>query len=97
MNLNIYEFDAEIKKVDGTNGAYVEFPYDVKELFQKGRVPVHASFDGISYDGSLVRMKTPCHIIGLLKSIREELQKQPGDIVSVTIQERDPNLPKQER
>ncbi len=50
---------------------------------------VHATFDGVSYDGSLVRMKTPNHIIGLRKDIREQIGKQPGDMVRVTIQERE--------
>lgn len=89
MNEKVYEFDAEVKKVEGINGAYVEFPYDVKEEFGKGRVKVHATFDGEPYDGSLVRMKTPCHIIGLRKDIREKIQKQPGDTVHITIKERE--------
>ncbi len=91
MNPKIYEFDAEILKVEGINGAYIEFPYDVKEEFQKGRVFVHATFDGESYDGSLVRMKTVNHIIGIRKDIREKIKKQPGDTVHVTIQERERN------
>lgn len=88
MNDKLYEFDAEIKKVDGIDGAYVEFPYDVKEEFSKGRVKVHATFDDEPYDGSLVRMKTPGHIIGLRKDIRAKIGKQPGDMVHVTIRER---------
>lgn len=89
MNEKIYEFDAEIKKVPDINGAYIEFPYDVKEEFGKGRVKVRAEFDGEPYDGSLVRMKTPGHIIGLRKDIREKIGKQPGDTVHVTIRERE--------
>lgn len=84
----VYEFDAEIKKVPDINGAYVEIPFDVKAEFGKGRVPVHATFDGVSYEGSLVRMKTPCHIIGIRKDIREQIRKQPGDIIHVTLKER---------
>lgn len=84
----IYEFEAEIKKVPDINGAYVEIPFDVKEEFGKGRVPVHATFDGEPYDGSLVRMKTPCHIIGVRKDIREKIGKQPGDTIKVTLKER---------
>lgn len=84
----VYEFDAEIKKVPDIDGAYVEIPFDVKAEFGKGRVPVHATFDGEPYDGSLVRMGTPCHIIGLRKSIRARIGKQPGDIVHVTLTER---------
>ena len=89
MNKEIYAFEAIIKKVTGIDGAYIEFPYDVKELFGKGRVKVHATFDGMAYDGSLVRMGTPGHIIGLRKDIRKKINKQPGDSVFVTIQERE--------
>lgn len=89
LNMKVYEFKAEIKKVEGINGAYIEIPFDVKKEFGKGRVPVRATFDGILYEGSLVKMKTPCHIIGIQKKIREELGKEAGDIISVTIQERE--------
>lgn len=88
MNEKLYEFDAVIKKVPDIDGAYVEFPFDVKKEFGKGRVKVHATFDGMPYDGSLVRMQTPGHIIGMLKSIRKALGKQPGDTVHVTVKER---------
>lgn len=89
MNKEVYEFDAEIKKVPDIDGAYVEIPFDVKETYGKGRVKVHASFDGVDYDGSLVRMKTPCHIIGLRKDIRAAIGKQPGDLVHVVLRERE--------
>lgn len=88
MNPKIYEFDAIIQKVPDIDGAYVEFPYDVREEFGRGRVKVHATFDNVEYDGSLVRMKTPCHILGLRKKIRAAIGKQPGDIVHVTVKER---------
>jgi len=84
----IYEFDAIIQKVPDIDGAYVEIPFDVKATFGKGRVPVHATFDGEPYDGSLVRMGTPCHILGILKAIRAKIGKQAGDTVRVTIEER---------
>ncbi|NLM05432.1 MAG: DUF1905 domain-containing protein [Tissierellia bacterium] len=85
----VYEFDAEIKKVPDIDGAYIEIPFDVKVEFGKGRVPVHATFDGEPYDGSLVRMKTPCHIIGIRKDIRAKIGKQAGDIIKVTLTERE--------
>ncbi|MFV0352144.1 MAG: DUF1905 domain-containing protein [Oscillospiraceae bacterium] len=84
----IYKFEAEIKKVEGIDGAYIEIPFDVKEEFGKGRVPVTATFDGEVYEGSVVRMGTPGHILGVLKQIRQKINKQPGDLVSVTLQER---------
>ncbi len=84
----IYEFEAEIKKVPDIDGAYIEIPFDVKAEFGKGRVPVKATFDGEPYEGSLVRMGTPCHILGVRKDIRAKIGKQPGDIVKVTLEER---------
>lgn len=88
MNKQMFSFSAVIKKVEGIDGAYIEIPFDVKEVFGKGRVKVSATFDGVPYDGSLVRMKTPCHILGIRKDIRAKIEKQPGDTVKVTIWER---------
>lgn len=88
MNPKIYEFTAVIRKVPDIDGTYVEIPFDVREEFGKGRVKVHATFDGVGYDGSLVRMGTPCHILGLRKDIRARIGKQPGDTVAVRLQER---------
>ncbi len=88
MNDKIYSFDAILKKVPDIDGAYVEIPFDVNSEFGKGRVPVHATFDGEPYDGSLVRMGTPCHILGVRKDIRAKIGKQPGDTVFVTVKER---------
>lgn len=89
MNLKQYEFEAIIKKVPDIDGAYIEFPYDVKEEFGKGRVKVYATFDGEPYEGSLVRMKTPCHITGIRKEIRAKINKQAGDTIKVVIKERE--------
>ena len=88
MNPKTYEFEAVIRKVEDIDGAYIEIPFDVKSEFGKSRVPVNATFDGEHYEGSLVRMKTPCHIIGIRKEIRAKIGKQPGDVVKVTIVER---------
>lgn len=89
MNNKMYEFDALIQTVEGIDGAYVDIPFDVKKEFGKGRVPVHATFDGEPYDGSVVRMGTPNHIIGIRKDIRARIGKQPGDIVHITLTERE--------
>ncbi len=94
MNPEIYEFQAGIQKVLGIDGAYIEFPYDVKAEFGKGRVKVHAPFDDKPYDGSIVRMGVKnadgsvCHIIGIRKDIRAKIGKQTGDSVRVTIKRR---------
>jgi hypothetical protein len=94
MNSKTYQFEAEIKKVPNIDGAYIEFPYDIRKEFGKGRVKVHAEFDGEPYDGSIVNMGmknedgSVCYIIGILKDIRRKINKQPGETIKVTIKER---------
>jgi len=88
MNTKTYEFEAVIIKVPDMDSAYIEIPFDVKAEFGKGRVPVHATFDGEPYTGSIVKMGTPCHIIGIRKDLRSKINKQPGDTIKVTITER---------
>ena len=88
MNPKRYTFEAVLQKVPDIDGAYVEIPFDVQKEFGKGRVKVSAAFDGVPYEGSLVRMGTPFHIIGVRKEIRAAIQKQPGDRITVTLQER---------
>ena len=91
----IYEFEAVIQKVPDQDGAYVAVPFDIKAEFGKGRLKVHATFDGEDYDGSIVNMgvKNPdgtiCYIIGVRKDIRAKIGKQPGDSVQVAIRERE--------
>ena len=79
------EFDAVIIKNPDIDAAYIEIPFDVKAVYGKGRVAVHAEFDGFPYDGQLLRMGTPCHIIGIRKDIRAAIGKQPGDTVHVKL------------
>lgn len=82
------EFDAVILKHPDMDAAYVEVPFDIKGIFGKSRVLVHATFDGEPYDGQVVRMGSPCHIIGIRKDIRAKIEKQPGDKVHVTLKAR---------
>ena len=89
MNPKTYYFSAEIIPVPERGGAYVEVPLDIKAEFGKGRVLVHATFDGEPYDGQVVRMGTSCHIIGIRKDIRAKIGKEPGDTVEVSIRERE--------
>ena len=83
-----YEFDAIIIQNEDMYAAYVEVPFDIKALFGKGRLAVHATFDSVPYDGQIVKMGTPCFIIGLRKDIRKQIGKSFGDMVHVTFYER---------
>ncbi|GFI27860.1 hypothetical protein IMSAGC012_02989 [Lachnospiraceae bacterium] len=91
MEMKRYEYDTKIQEVKDKGGAYVAFPYDVREEFYAGRAKVHVEFDGEPYDGSVVNMgvKNPdgsvCYIIGVRKDIRTKIRKQPGDSVHVVV------------
>lgn len=82
-------FESEIRANPGTSGgAYIEFPFDVEQAFgRRGRIKVVCAFDGMEYRGSLVRMGTQCHIIGLRKDILSSIGKKPGDMVAVRLSE----------
>lgn len=87
-----YTYTAVIQASEvGKGGAFVEFPHDIREEFGKGRVKVHATFDGEPYDGSIVNMGVKredgsiCYIIGIRKDIRKKIGKDIGDTVAVTI------------
>lgn len=83
------KFSATILQNKDMDAAYVEVPYDIKELFGKGRLLVNAAFDGVPYKGQVVKMGIPCYIIGVTKQIRKQIGKSFGDIVEVVLQERD--------
>lgn len=88
---NLISFDAVIEAVPEKGGAYVRFPYDLRQLFGRGRIRAEITFDDYPYTGSIVNMgvKNPdgsiCYIIGIRKDIREAIGKQPGDKVAVTV------------
>jgi uncharacterized protein YdeI (YjbR/CyaY-like superfamily) len=42
--------------------------------------------EGIPYRGTLMRMGTECHTLGILKSIREQAGRTFGDEVKVTVE-----------
>ena len=79
MTDKVYKYKAKIHPVPDKGGAYVEFPWDIRREFGKGRVKVHATFDGEAYDGSVVNMGlkhedgSVCYIIGIRKEIREKI------------------------
>ncbi len=80
----IQEFKAIIKQHENLNAAYVEPPFDVKEVFGTKRVKVKATFDGVEYRGSVVNMGG-CYMLGLTQEIRNKIGKGFGDEVFVTL------------
>jgi hypothetical protein len=80
----VLEFDAVIE-VAGPGGAFVAIPFDVRAVFGvAGRVPVMATFDGMTYRGSLAKYGDR-HVLGVRKDIRARIGKKPGDTVAVRL------------
>ena len=72
-----FEYDEIIHEIPENGGAYVIFPWDIRKIFGRGRLKVHATPDG-----------EICYMIGVLKSIRKQLGKGDGDSIHVVIEER---------
>lgn len=88
-----YQFTSVIEASKaGKGGAYVRVPVNIKEYFGKGRLKVRVYFEMVYYEGSIVNMgvKNPdgsvCYILGVRKDIREELQKDVGDTLTISFQ-----------
>ena len=70
----------------GNGGAFVEVPFDVEKVFGSKRPKVKAMIEGVSYRGTLVRMKSENHLLLILKSVREQIGKTFGDEVKVSVE-----------
>jgi bacteriocin resistance YdeI/OmpD-like protein/uncharacterized protein DUF1905 len=78
-------FTAVIQNAGG-GGAFVEVPFDVEATFGSKKPKVRATIEGVPYRGTLVRMGTECHLLLILKSIREQVGKTFGDEVKITVE-----------
>lgn len=67
-------------------GAVVEAPFDVEKAFGSKKPRVKALIEGVPYRGTLVRMGTECHLLLILKSIREQIGRTFGDEVKVSVE-----------
>lgn len=88
MESKHFTYDTKIQQSEiGKGGAFVIFPFNIKAMFDKGRVKVNSKFDGVSYSGSVVNMGLKdndgnvCYILGITKAIRKEI----GDNVNVEV------------
>src|SRR5512134_1266364 len=80
-----HTFKAVIQNAGG-GGAFVEIPFDVEKAFGSKKPKVKATIEGVPYRGTLVRMGTECHLLLILKGIREQIGKTLGDEIQVTVE-----------
>ena len=73
----------------GTGGHLVRVPdHVVAALGSKGRIPVKATFNGMPYRGSIVRMGGVM-MLGVTKAIMAEAGIGPGDVLDVVVENDD--------
>jgi hypothetical protein len=80
-----HTFKAVIRNAGG-GGAFVEVPFDVEKAFGSKKPRVKAVIGGVPYRGTLVRMGTECHLLLIIKSIREQVGRTFGDEVKVSVE-----------
>ena len=64
----------------------MEIPFDVEKAFGSKKPKVKAMIEGVPYRGTLVRMGSECHMLIILKGIREQIGKTFGDKIKVTVE-----------
>jgi hypothetical protein len=80
-----YKFKATIQPGIG-GGAGIIFPYNVEQEFgTRSKVPVKSTLDGVPYTGSLIKCGAAEHMLGVLKGIRDQIGKGPGDTIDVVV------------
>ena len=80
-------FEATLKPSGRDGGGHlVEIPDDVVvKLGGAGRIPVKASFNGVPYRGSIVRM-SGVSVLGVLKAIIAQASVRAGDRLRVVVE-----------
>lgn len=80
-----HTFTATIKPGRG-GGAYVEVPFDVEQASGSKRPQVKATIAGEMFVTRLIRMGTPCHILGVPKALRVKTGNDIGATIEVTVE-----------
>jgi len=85
-----YEFDAEIKRLEGKiQWSVFYFPESAEECFgSKGNIPVKITVDGHPFDHTLLGSRNG-HYLVYNEFIRRAVGKAMGDIVHVTLEKDD--------
>lgn len=89
MTQDYIAFEGIIEQHGEINAAFIRFPFSTEELFgKKGQVKIKVLLDEkIEYRGSLAKMKSDCHLLGLTQEVRKKLNKTFGESVSVKLWE----------
>jgi hypothetical protein len=84
-----FQFNAVIQAGD-RGGAFVLFPFDMPKSFgTSGKVLVQGTIDGVPFTGKLLKYGFPQQFLGILKSVRSQIGKEPGDTITIILRRAD--------
>ncbi len=97
MNETI-EFTAILQQGEHSTMLYVDFPFNVQEMFgTRGNVKVKIMYDDVPHRGLLTNMGGHCHFLGIRKELKARIGKKAGDTVHIRLErdtkERSVDLP----
>jgi hypothetical protein len=80
------KFEGLIQPDDSGSPGWVDFPFDLKELYGIGNlVPVVIYFDEVEYRGSIAKMGRKYPMLLLRKDIAAQVNKKPGEKVQIRV------------
>lgn len=95
MNTNTYKFESKLWRIPDSTAAYVICPFDIKKVFGRGSVYVHATIENVSFDCSIMNRghkhyeDRPTYTISINRERLLQLGKMWGDTVTITVRERE--------
>jgi Domain of unknown function (DUF1905) len=88
MKLNV-KFKAKLEKSPNRGGwTYVVWPQSVKFFGTGGAVKVRGKIDGHPFRATFMAMGDGRHMLPVKAEVREAIEKEAGDSVSVVLEER---------